>query len=113
MWRGGRRRRRNSSSLHSVLDNFGVDLGHSVDSMRSHDAQVGHVNLLHVSFLDQGHAAQALHIAWVQLGDALQRVEEQSHHLLLHSPSYLDHHLQHHADPGLSCRTSRCLLLIS
>ena len=48
-----------------------MDAGHSVYSMRSHNAQVSHVDFLDVPFLDQGHSAQAVNISRVQLGDAL------------------------------------------
>ncbi len=56
---------------HSVFDDFRVDAGHSIDSMRSHNAQVCHVDFLDVPFLDQGHAAQAVNIFRVKLADAL------------------------------------------
>lgn len=59
-------------SLHGVFDDFGVEAGHSVDSMRSHNAQVGHVDLLVVPFLDQGHSAQAVKISGEKLGNALE-----------------------------------------
>lgn len=58
--------------LHSVFDDFRVDAGHSVDSMRSHNAQVGHVDFLDIPFLDQGHSAHAVNISRVKLGDALE-----------------------------------------
>lgn len=59
-------------SLHSVLDDVRVDTGHSVDSMRSHNAQVSHVDFLDIPFLDQGHSAHAVNISRVKLADALQ-----------------------------------------
>lgn len=58
--------------LHSVFDDFRVDAGHSVDRMRSHDAQVSHVDFLDVSFLYQGHSAQAVDISRVKVADALE-----------------------------------------
>lgn len=58
--------------LHRVFDDLRVDTGHSIDGVRANDAQVGHVDLLLFTLLDQGHAAQAVIIARVELGDALQ-----------------------------------------
>jgi len=49
-----------------------VDARHPVDGVRAHDAQVRHVDLLLVALLDQGHAAHAVQVAGVELGDALQ-----------------------------------------
>lgn len=58
--------------LHSVFDNFRMDAGHSVDSMRSHNAQVSHVDFLNIPLLNQGHSAHTVNISWVKLGDALE-----------------------------------------
>lgn len=49
-----------------------MDASHSVDRVRSHNAQMSHVDLLGVSFLDQGHSAQALVVSGVELADALE-----------------------------------------
>lgn len=68
----GRRDEGELVPLHSVFDDFRVDAGHSVDSMRSHNAQMSHVDFLDVPFLDQGHSAQAVNISRVNLGDALE-----------------------------------------
>lgn len=58
--------------LHGVFDDFRVDPSHSVDSVRSHNAQMGHVDFLCASFLDQGHSAQTVIISRVELTDALE-----------------------------------------
>lgn len=58
--------------LHGVFNDLRVDASHSVDSVRSHNAQMSHVDFLRVSFLDQGHSAQAVVISRVELIDALQ-----------------------------------------
>lgn len=57
--------------LHCVFDYFRVDASHSVYSVRSHNAQMSHVDFLCVSFLNQGHPAQAVVISRVELTDAL------------------------------------------
>lgn len=64
--------------LHCVFDDFRVDAGHSVDSMRSHNAEVSHVDLLDVPFFDQGHSAQAVKVSRVKLGDALEGIKTET-----------------------------------
>lgn len=58
---------------HLSLDDVGVDLGDSVDGVRSHDAQVRHVDPLAPVLLDQGHLPQLVHVVWVEGSDFLQR----------------------------------------
>lgn len=63
--------------LHGVFDDVRVDASHAVDRVRSHDAQMSHVDFLCVSFLDQGHSAQAVVISGVELVDALEEQKTQ------------------------------------
>lgn len=76
-WPESKAVRRGSSGffLHCAFDDLRVDPGHSIHSVRAHNAQVSHVDLLHVSFLNQGHAAQTVDVPRVQFGDALQRLK--------------------------------------
>lgn len=48
-----------------------MDAGHSVDGVGAHDAQVGHVDLLLVALLHQGHAAQTVMVPRVKVSNAL------------------------------------------
>uniref|UniRef100_A0A8C9FU64 Uncharacterized protein n=1 Tax=Pavo cristatus TaxID=9049 RepID=A0A8C9FU64_PAVCR len=57
--------------LHFRLDDLGVDLGHSVDSMGADDAEVSHVDPLGASFLYQGHPPQPVHIVGEEGCDVL------------------------------------------
>lgn len=57
---------------HSSFEDVRVDLGHAVDSMGTHDAQVGHVDPLLSTFLNERHAAQAVIITRVLSGNFLQ-----------------------------------------
>lgn len=75
--------------LHSVFDDLRVDAGHSIDSMRSHNAQVSHVDFLDIPFLDKGHSAQTVNISRVKLGDALVKGQR---YLFSHSTHM---HIQH------------------
>ena len=52
-----------------------MDAGHSVDSVRSHNAQVRHVDFLAVHFLDQGHPPQAVQVSRVKLANTLKGEE--------------------------------------
>lgn len=63
-------------SLHSVFNDFRVDAGHAIDSMRAHNAQVGHVDLLNISLLNQGHPAHTINVSRVKFADALERKEK-------------------------------------
>lgn len=75
--------------LHSGFDDVRVDAGHSVDSMGSNNAQMGHVDLLLVSFLNQRHAAQTIVVPREDLSDAL-RVEEDKIPLQCHHTFFLN-----------------------
>lgn len=59
-------------TLHFSLDDVGVYLCDSIDSMRSHDAQMRHVNPLASIFFDQRHLPQFVHVFWKQSCDSLQ-----------------------------------------
>lgn len=96
--------------LHCVLDDLRVDPRHTVDSVRAHDAQVSHVDLLHVSFFNQGHAAQAVNVPWEQLGDALERVKDSETIFSTSMSTETTFITTWCPDWAL---TSRCLLLIS
>lgn len=50
-----------------------MDLSDSVDGVRSHDAQVRHVDPLAPLLLDQGHLPQLVHVLRVESCDFLQR----------------------------------------
>ena len=48
-----------------------MDTSYSIDSMRSHNAQMSHVDFLDIPFLDQRHPAHAVRIIRVNLSYAL------------------------------------------
>lgn len=52
-----------SKDSHTGLHDVRVDLSHSVDGVGPHHAQVSHVDPLRVSFLDQRHPPQTLHVS--------------------------------------------------
>lgn len=56
---------------HLSLDDVGVYLSNSIDSVRSHNAQVCHVDPLAPIFFNQGHCPQLLHVFGVQSRDSL------------------------------------------
>ena len=47
-------------SLHVSFNDLGVYLGYSVDSMRSHNAQVSHVDSLTAVFFNQRHSPDSV-----------------------------------------------------
>lgn len=59
--------------LHCVFDDLRVNASHSVDGVSSHNAQVSHVDLLDVTFFDQGHTPKAVKVAGVDLTNTLRR----------------------------------------
>lgn len=63
-------------SLHSVFNDFRVDAGHSVHGVRSHNAEVSHVDFLLAAFFDQGHPAQAVVVSGIKLTDALEELRK-------------------------------------
>jgi len=64
--------------IHSVFNNVGVDLCHSIDCMRANDAEMSHVDLLLTSLLNERHASQTVMITRVELRDPLRNEKEKS-----------------------------------
>lgn len=48
---------------HALLHNFRVNLSHAVDGVRSEHAQMGHVDALRLTLLNEGHPPQTVRIA--------------------------------------------------
>lgn len=60
-----------SPRSHLSLDDLGVDLGYAIDGVGAHDAEMGHVDPLGATLLDQGHPPQPLHVIGEQGCDVL------------------------------------------
>lgn len=48
---------------HALLHDFRVNVSHTVDGVRSEHAQMGHVDALRLTLLNEGHPPQSVHIA--------------------------------------------------
>lgn len=59
--------------VHSSFEDVRVDLGHAVDSMRTHNAQMSHVDPLLSALLNERHAAQTIIITRILRSNSLQR----------------------------------------
>lgn len=58
--------------IHCRFEDVGVDLGHAIDSVRAHNAQVSHVDPLLAALFNEGHTAQAVTIAGILCCNFLQ-----------------------------------------
>lgn len=58
--------------VHCSFEDVRVYLGHTVHSMGTHDAQVGHVEPLLSTFLNERHTAQTIMITRILSGNFLQ-----------------------------------------
>lgn len=65
-------------NVHSSFEDVRVNLGHAVDSMRSHDTQMGHVDPLLSTLLDEGHTAQTVTITRELSSNSLQQEQHSS-----------------------------------
>lgn len=65
-----------SPDSHLGLDDVGVNLSHSVDGVRAHDAQMSHVDPLTPVLLDQRHFPQLFKVFGKHNCDFLQRHKE-------------------------------------
>lgn len=52
-----------------------MDSGDSIDGVGAHDAEMGHIDLLLVALLDEGHAPQPVVVPREERGDALRGQE--------------------------------------
>jgi len=64
------------ADIHSSFEDVRVNTGHSVDSVGTHNAQMGHVDPLLTALLDEGHAAQTLVVTGEVSGDSLKGFKE-------------------------------------
>lgn len=58
--------------IHSSFEDVRVYLGHTVDSMGTHNAQMGHVDSFLSTFLNEGHTAQTTIITRIPSSNSLQ-----------------------------------------
>lgn len=59
--------------IHGGCEDVRVNLGHAVNGVGAHDAQVGHVDPLLSAFLDQGHTTETVVVARVTSSNSLNK----------------------------------------
>lgn len=58
--------------IHCRFEDVGVDLGHAIDSVRAHNAQMSHVDPLLATLFNEGHTAHTVIIAGILCCNSLQ-----------------------------------------